>query len=191
MGKGEHAEARAKEFGDSALNLATAYGLALQGLGMHAIRANLMPVSVVRETMWKKKVKWFGLAAGVAVAASAAMFIRPFLDSSRGGGHERAAIINTTISKASQLKKEAEEAGVVGTAEADHRAGNMLSLLEVRDIIPRIVDDLGQMLKAADNRLPAWMTDAARASAPKSAGQAPALQRGGVQHRVSAAHRGG
>lgn len=175
-GKGENAAARGQEFADASLNMATAYGLALQGLGLNAIKANLMPVSVVRETMWKRKVKWFGLAAGVAVAASAAMFIRPFLDSSAVAGTAPAPIINSTISKATQLKQEAEEAGVVGAAQVDNRAGNMMQLLEARGIVPKIIDDLGQMLAAADQRLAPWMADPARASAPKSAGKSPAFE---------------
>ncbi|MCC6678670.1 MAG: type IV pilus assembly protein PilM [Phycisphaerales bacterium] len=172
--KGQHADARAKEFADSSLNLATAYGLALQGLGLNAIKANLMPVSVMRESMWKRKTKWFGLAAGLAVAASAAMFIRPFLDSSAVAGTAPAPLINSTISKASQLKKAAEEAGVVGTAAADNRVANMMLLLEGRGIIPRIVDDLGLMMGSADQRLAPWVADPARSSSPKSAGLPPA-----------------
>ena len=71
---------RAAEFEEASLNLATAYGLGLQGLELNAVGGNLMPVTVLRKSMWKDKVAWFGLAAGVAGMASAVMFIRPVKD---------------------------------------------------------------------------------------------------------------
>jgi hypothetical protein len=48
-------EARSTALKNNALAFATAYGLAIQGLGLNPIKANLMPVSVIRGSMWKKK----------------------------------------------------------------------------------------------------------------------------------------
>src|SRR5690606_17234164 len=55
--------AEAANFQEASVNLATAYGLALQGLDSAALEANLMPPVVVREAMWKAKYKWFAVAA--------------------------------------------------------------------------------------------------------------------------------
>ncbi len=41
--------------GDRVLGLTTAYGLALQALGLATINSNLLPVRVARETLWRKK----------------------------------------------------------------------------------------------------------------------------------------
>lgn len=69
----------ASSFEAAAINLVTAYGLALQGLDLSPISANLIPASVVREGVWAKKTGWFVTAAGLGIAAAAAMFISPLL----------------------------------------------------------------------------------------------------------------
>lgn len=143
-------EALAKQFQERSLTLGTAYGLALQGLGLSAINANLMPVHVIRETMWRGKVKWFGLAAGVAAAASAAMFIRPIADFFAMQGNQPPAEIANALSQSAQAKATATEKGVTGAATPDFRAANMLALLERRDVYPHIVNDLGEMMEFAE-----------------------------------------
>ncbi len=62
-------------FNDASLNLVTAYGLALQGLGQNAVGGNLMPTTVLRKSMWKDKTRYFGMAAGIAAAAAGVMFV--------------------------------------------------------------------------------------------------------------------
>ncbi|MEM9345968.1 MAG: type IV pilus assembly protein PilM [Planctomycetota bacterium] len=63
---------RAAEFSSVAVNMATAYGLALQGLGMSVVDANILPQSVLRERMWKAKQPWI-IAAAACVAGAAAL----------------------------------------------------------------------------------------------------------------------
>ncbi len=61
------------ELSGHAINLATAYGLALQGLGLESVSANLMPRQILSGRRWKAKQPWFiGAAACVAAAAVAA-----------------------------------------------------------------------------------------------------------------------
>jgi type IV pilus assembly protein PilM len=135
---------------DNSLNLVTAYGLALRGLEMQTIKADLMPVTVVREAMWKKKTKWFGLAAGLGVAAGAAMFIRPAIDHLAVSNMEKPAIIDQAIAAANEQKKKAQDAGVIGGATSDLRAANMAALLDHRQIYAHIVDDLGLIMEDAN-----------------------------------------
>lgn len=148
---------RAADLAAHSANFATAYGLALQGVGLASLPANLMPVPVVRETLWHRKVKWFGLAAGVALATGAAMFIRPFLDSQAVAGAPRANIVPNTIQAADRLKREAGE--VVSTQPANYDAANLIAIAEDRGIYAHIVNDVGLMLDRAEEVLAEWTND--------------------------------
>lgn len=153
---------RAAKFKARALDMTTAYGLALQGIGAGTINANLMPVSIIREAMWKGKVKWFGAAAGIAAVAGAAMFVRPFLDSnavSASAADPEVPNIRTTISEGNRLKKEAEEAGVVGSVAADERAAKMISMLDNRTFYANLVNDVGLMIEDSTKRAATWGKD--------------------------------
>lgn len=143
------------ELQQSAMNLCTAYGLALQGLGLGALEANLMPAAVLRQAMWQQKAKWFGVAAGLAVAASAAMFVKPFMISQAVAGAPVDPIVADALREAKRLKDEAEARGVLRGGQGDFTAANILALFDRRDIYPRIVDDLGAMLAFAQQRLEA------------------------------------
>jgi type IV pilus assembly protein PilM len=144
---------RAGEFQAQTLNMATAYGLGLQGLGMATLEANLMPVAVVKDAMWKRKARWFGVAAAIAVAAGAAMFIRPFLDDQAVSANPPDPVINDTIQTAQRLKHEAEDVIVGGTPNT--AAADVMGLLDGRDVIPRIEGDMRQMLATAAGQAPA------------------------------------
>ena len=147
---------KAGEFQSTTLNMATAYGLALQGLGMAALEANLMPTGVVRDAMWKRKVKWFGIAAGVAVAAGAAMCIRPFLDSQAVANEPPSKVIAEVIRDGNTLKTQAME--LTPTTVTNTAATDVMSLLEGRDYYAHIVDDVDQMLQSAQDKAGAAAT---------------------------------
>ncbi len=145
---------RAGEFQAASLNLCTAYGLALQGLDNAALKANLMPVGVLREAMWKRKVPWFATAAGVAAAAAGAMFVRPLMDSSNFASAEPPGILRQVARDAQALKSAADDAGVTGSAEPDLRASSIVGLFDDRRLYARILDDTGTMLAAAGSAAP-------------------------------------
>lgn len=147
---------KARQFDDASLNLCTAYGLGLQGLGMNAVSGNLMPVSIIKETMWKSKVPWFGLAAGLAIAASGAMFIRPFMDYLAVENSGLSAQAKQTIARASELKKAAEAAGVTSAGEPNYDAANMVALLEGKGVYPRLAADVGEIFASAQKRAEGW-----------------------------------
>src|SRR6185369_7579337 len=92
------------DFQAHAMELATAAGLALQGLGSGTLNANLMPVAVAREAIWAGKTKWFAAAAGLAIAAGAAMFVRPLMDSNAFAGATKPAEIDRAANLAKSLK---------------------------------------------------------------------------------------
>lgn len=141
---------KAGEFQATTLNMATAYGLALQGIGMAALEANLMPTAVIREAMWKRKVKWFGVAAAVAVAAGAAMTLRPFLDSQAVANEPPSPIIRQTIEKGARLKAEAQE--LTGTTLTNTAATDIMALLEGRAYYGHILADVGRMMDFAQQK---------------------------------------
>lgn len=144
---------RNTEFQAHAMELATAVGCGLQGLGLQTIDANLMPLAVVREAMWGGKTKWFATAAALAVAAGGASFIRPLLDKQAVAGTAKPAIISETISRAKALKT--EWTAVEGSYKVDPRAGAALSLLQYRDVYAYLLNDLGVMMKSAADQFPA------------------------------------
>jgi type IV pilus assembly protein PilM len=145
-------ERRAEELRNNLLTMSTCYGLALQGLGLNTVNANLMPVEIIRKSVWKGKTGWFLAAAGLAVAASASMFIRPVRDNFAVVGSQPAAVIETALREAGSLKSAAEEAGVIGAASIDNRPLNMLALLDNRSIHSYILDDLSKILEDAQSK---------------------------------------
>lgn len=156
---GQEGGERAGKFKARCLELTTAYGLALQGLGSGTINANLMPVSIIREAMWKGKVRWFGAAAGIAAVAGAAMFARPFLDQAavqKASADNLVSEVRATISEGNRLKQEAEAAGVVGGAAPDERPTKLISFIADRAFYAHIVNDIGLMLEAAQSQAPGW-----------------------------------
>lgn len=141
---------RAPAFNENVMTLATAYGCALQGLGLNAINANLMPTAVLRKAMWRGKAKWFATAAGLAIAATGAMVIRPMLDSNAVASSPKPREIDDAMSALGRAKSEANAAGVAGAAGTDLTAANIVSLLEDRAVYPHLANDLGLMIRAAD-----------------------------------------
>ena len=157
-------EARKSEFNKLALNMTTAYGLALQGVGLSPINANLMPAPVIRTAMWAKKVKWFGAAAAVSVAAGLAMFIRPIMDQQAVAATTKPAVIERTIRDLERAKQEAVDA--TSGIRADDRLTNMLALAQSREIYKYLMIDLGMMFENAAAVGSTWRPDEPNASAP-------------------------
>ncbi len=143
---------RAGEFGAVSVEMAVAYGLALQGLGMQTIDANLMPVTLVREGVWQKKTKWFAAAAALGIVASGAMFIRWTIDNAEVQGSRAPDIVNTAVRTASTLKAEAEQAGVLGATQIDPAVQELLALPEGRELYGHIVTDLADLLAKANGQ---------------------------------------
>jgi type IV pilus assembly protein PilM len=140
----------AGEFQAATLNLATAYGLALQGLGFdHGVMVNLMPVPVVREALWSRKTKWFAVAAGLSLAAGGLSFIKPI--QSRPVVEKKAPLeVEETKRIVRALKAEWTE--VSSKFAPDFKAANAADLLKHRDVHPHLVNDLALILANADSK---------------------------------------
>ncbi|MFM9994834.1 MAG: type IV pilus assembly protein PilM [Phycisphaerales bacterium] len=165
--------ARAGELQAQALNLSTAYGLALQGLGEATLDVNLMPVTVVRTAMWRRKIPWFGVAAGVAVAGSGAMFIRPFIDRTQIAANPKPATVTEVAGRFRQLKSDAND---VTEPTPNLAAADILGLLDRRAFHAMMLMDVGRMFADADALAAKWPEGALAAGAVKPPGPAYVLQ---------------
>ncbi len=76
-----NATSNAPNFTENLLSFGPAYGLAVQGLGMAPISANLLPPELARIALWNKKRYWFMAAAACFGAAAALPWMRISLDS--------------------------------------------------------------------------------------------------------------
>jgi len=141
----------AADFEAATPTLATAYGMALQGLGLNFIDANLMPVQVIRKAMWKRKTPWFLTAAGLGIAAGGISFLRPFLDNAALARAQADSSIqgpiNQTISTGQRLKGEwqtvssADQPGMV--------VQNLLGLTENPPLLKQLLSDVDSLLADA------------------------------------------
>lgn len=141
---------RQAEFNANALTLATAYGCALQGLGLNTINANLMPTAALRTAMWADKRKWFATAAGLSLLTGGAMLIRPMLDSSAVAQSPKPREIDQAIQAFKRGESEAREADAIGDSQPDLLAANIITLLDDRAVYPHLANDLALIVRQAD-----------------------------------------
>jgi len=138
------------EFQAVTLGMATAYGLALQGLGLAAIDANLVPVQVVREGVWKRKTPLFATAAVLSLVAGGASFIRPMLDSQQvkaSQSQPELRQVQQVIQQGKQLSDEWRK--VSQGAQVGFAAENALRMFERRDLYAKVTNDVASMLALA------------------------------------------
>lgn len=141
----------AADFEAATPTLATAYGMALQGLGLNFINANLMPVQVIRKAMWKRKTPWFLTAAGLGIAAGGISFLRPFLDNAALARAQADSSlqgpINQTLSLGQRLKGEWQT--VSGADQPGMVVQNLLGLTESPRLHTQLLADVDALLADA------------------------------------------
>jgi type IV pilus assembly protein PilM len=141
---------QAGEFQASSFNLATAYGCVLQNFEYAPMKANLMPVGVIKGAMWKRKVPYFATAAGLAAAAAGAMFIRPLLDSSAFEGASKPTVLQQVSREARSLATTAEGKGVTDSASADLRGAQIVGLLDENAYYTHILEDASRLISSVE-----------------------------------------
>jgi hypothetical protein len=72
----------APQFMEHLLSFGTAYGLAVQGLGLATVNSNLLPPEITKQALWRKKQAWFAAAAACLMLAPGAIVLRYTLDKS-------------------------------------------------------------------------------------------------------------
>ncbi len=137
----------AASFAEHAVNFATAYGLALQGVGLAQIDANLVPVSNLREQLWRGKTKWFAAAAAIVIVGAGMTLYRPFADQT-ALSDGTSADYQSVLDRGKRVKTQYDT--IKSTTPSTAAADNMRQLLDYRDIWPHLIRDAGDALAAAD-----------------------------------------
>lgn len=140
----------AADFEAASMNMATAYGLALQGLELTPVKANLVPVSVIREEMWKRKTPVFIAAALIALAGGAASFFKPITAQGTIPNISEMRELTSAKNLGSRLKQEAEAA--MRETELAFAPINVLRLFVGKDLHGYVLADIADMLQAAEGK---------------------------------------
>ena len=132
---------RAAEFSSVAVNMATAFGLALQGLGMSVVDANILPQSVLQQRMWQAKRPAFAAAAAcVAVApligAGVMLMTGSNYDSALG---EVEGEIKATLSTAQNFKSDYDQ---VQTNDPRPGIRNFRRGFDYTNLYPSLMEDV-------------------------------------------------
>ena len=131
----------ASDFASHGVSMATAYGLALQGIGEAEIDVNLAPTEVVRDLAWASKTKWFVAAAGIALVASGMMFIKPFSAQTVMGAESIAGAneVDSVVRLAKKNKGDLDR--ISAAANIGFSSTNLERLLDDREVWPHLVTD--------------------------------------------------
>ncbi|TVQ79809.1 MAG: hypothetical protein EA380_03975, partial [Phycisphaeraceae bacterium] len=125
-------------------------GLALQGLELTPVKANLVPVSVIRDEMWKRKTPVFIAAALIALAGGAASFFKPITAQGTIPNISEMRELTSAKNLGTRLKREAEEA--MRETELAFAPINVLRLFVGKDLHGYVLADIAAMLQAAEGR---------------------------------------
>lgn len=137
----------AASFAENAVNMATAYGLALQGVGLAGIDVNLVPVKALREQVWHSKTKWFAAAAAIMVVGAGMTFLRPLSD--QAGLKSRVDdVVQNTLDRGGDFTKEYDS--LKARNNIGFSAENMRRLVDYRSIWPYLVHDAAMSLASTD-----------------------------------------
>ncbi|MEX2212534.1 MAG: type IV pilus assembly protein PilM [Phycisphaeraceae bacterium] len=133
---------QAADFSENALNLATAYGLALQGLGIEEVSANILPETIIKARLWKKKQPWIGAAAAVILASVVGSWVT--LSSARSSYEAARAKTDKAVAPAITLAESLRtKINAVQGQDPRNTIDNYQRLLDYRDLWPKLMDDLG------------------------------------------------
>ncbi|GAB4107911.1 MAG: hypothetical protein Kow00105_12330 [Phycisphaeraceae bacterium] len=138
------------KFSDKAINLATAYGLALQGLGLETVSANILPAHIIRQRMWKAKQPWIG-AAAACFAAMAGVAVGTTMKTASAYEQqidEVRALFTRVDREAAQFKQQFDQ--IDTTSDPRQRIENLRTILRSRDLWPLLLEDITRAAMALD-----------------------------------------
>lgn len=133
---------QAAHFAEHALNLATAYGLALQGLGLERVSANLLPAGVVKHRLWQAKRPWIAAAAALMVATAGAAWVKTLAEESAYDAlvkQNESRIASVLEQAAANVQKWRQ---IEGGSDPRQRIENLRRILDYRELWPAILYDL-------------------------------------------------
>lgn len=141
---------QASQFSEDVLNLHTAYGLALQGIDMESVDANLVPAQLIKQRLWRAKQPWFaGAAAVVALSVGASAGSLWKVQSSYAA---KAAASNGTIEGAIKLANVSIQTwkGIEGGVDPRAKVENLRRIMDYRDVWPKVMHDLELAVRSLD-----------------------------------------
>lgn len=146
------ATSNAPQFADNILSFGPAYGLAVQGLGLAPISANLLPPELARIALWKRK-QWHFVGAAACLAVAALMpWMRISLDSAALGSQSAAEAqtqARAIVSEA-QAKNSEFSAAQGDTAGQEEKKKKLLELQQDRTLVPHIYNLVHEALLPPD-----------------------------------------
>lgn len=133
------ANLNAPQFTDNVLSFGVAYGLALQGLGLAAISASLLPQELARVALWKKKSPLFGAAAASLGLAATFVWARLMMDhSALAGNQDDRAKTSQLLEEQRRLKSEFSKASE-DLSQQETKIKGILSLYDGKRVVPGIL----------------------------------------------------
>ena len=130
------------DFSLHSLNLVTAYGLALQGLGLEQVHANILPIRVIKQRLWRAKQPWIAAAAALVAMAVGGAWVRLEVDKSRFETELQNSQLQVTrvMTQANQYIDQWRQ--IEGGADPRSRIESLRRALDYREIWPKIMQDI-------------------------------------------------
>lgn len=133
---------KAADFAERSLNLGTAYGLALQGVGLSRVQANLLPKRVIKKKVWRAKQPYVAAVAAALVivtALSVAQLLRQ-QQNYNTGKDRHAGQIQRVIGEAQGYVNNWNE--IEQGSDPRGKIENLRRVLDYRDAWPKLLQDL-------------------------------------------------
>ncbi|HVL38644.1 MAG TPA: hypothetical protein VM328_04550, partial [Fimbriimonadaceae bacterium] len=138
-------------FAEHAPELAPAYGLALQGLEMESVSANILPATIIRQQVWRTKGKWSIAAAACMAIAASIPILRLTLDRSAyaASRQQHSSTIQGAIQVADEKVRRLKE---VETEDPRPRIENIRAIHDRTDVWPMLLLDIQRALAEANQQ---------------------------------------
>ena len=147
------------ELADNALNFATAYGLALQGLGAERVSANILPTHIVKQRLWKAKQPWIAAAAVLLALSSgyAYMTMRAADSTFHSSIAQTQPKVDATLRMSSRFEEQWNQ--IARQEDPRQRIENRRRMLDYRDVWPKIMADIDTALASMNSPEPLFDAD--------------------------------
>jgi type IV pilus assembly protein PilM len=134
----------APNFNENILSVVTAYGLALQALGVSKVSSSLLPEKIRREKMWKQKTPLFGAAAALFLAGLGVSVGTWWLNSMSFNSAKAKDAYSTVQQVTSQAQGlDGQWSEIEGATEpARKKIINIQSMLDYRMLWPKLLSDI-------------------------------------------------
>jgi len=150
------ATANAPQFADNIIGFGPAYGLALQGLGVAAMSASLLPPELARVQVWKRKRPYFVATAASLLLAAAFPWMRQSMDSQAlAGGEDLGRQAKQIVDRAKKYQDDFRNAST-DTSGQLQKINKLFDLQKERALIPKVLT----LIHKALPEIPAQIADA-------------------------------